>query len=312
MRSLVLLICSLFWLVVPAQAQDNNPLSEEEMALLERALDARATLKTYTSYVEHTVLIESRNTTVRTNELSYTDEAITTTERTAKVIVRDGQKNITATLVAIFDTTEAVQAEDNGEQNTTQIIEAEARLVDEVLYVQAECPLCGIMGGETMPEGWVTVSDPNQFSAFSSLFLDYFFDGPSGLDARDVLLAQADSVKVAQEQTEDGTPVEVIYITFDATSTAAIVAENLGADSLAVRLFEEGSDQSGLELRISINDEGQMVGMDSILVIDLPLTDDPILTNGVAGAETSSHFVSSTFSTYTQINQPLDPAVAPE
>lgn len=330
-RHFILLAVMVSWLimlVLPVQAQESTKLSAEELALLERALDARATVKQYTSYVEDATIVEDQTITTSTQGLIYTVENITTTQRTANVNLIDGEKNISATLTALSDHTETFTVEseataqptftaddqqnDEAESSAMQFITAEARLVNGTLYVLAECPLCALMGSEEVPTGWVTVHDADQYPALRSLYLDYFFDSPSTLNQRDALRAQADSVKLAAEQTEDGLAVEAIYVTFNADSTAALLASSLGPDALSVKLFEEGSNESGLQVKFSINSDGQLVGLAYIMVIDLPETSNPAFTGGMTDTTAGSHYVYSTLTTYRQINQPLEPAAAPE
>jgi hypothetical protein len=272
------------------QAQDGDGLSDEQIAQLQRILDA-SSAEDYDSYVQ--VGTSQSNAAIEISFLGMALEVNQTVnqESTATVIKGDPYDNISAQIIADVESTNSFD-----QSVSSYTLNADARQVEGVTYMQVtsegDAPEL-----EELPEGWFMLDDPAQFDALTNLQLDLFFgdeedsigaEGAMGgasdvfgnvlTNEMDVLQQILSDVTVEAETLEDGTAVERITLTFDWES---LIQEGIDVGALDLDELEEVAP--GLEIlemadinftaSVLIDAEERIRGVDVLLGIDLPELD---------------------------------------
>ncbi len=193
-------------------------------------------------------------------------------------------------------------------------LEAEARLVDGVLYINAAREASTRLGLAPMPQGWIVLFDPAEWPALNALNLGRFLrEGPrtSLLDYPDLLAVYAGGVEGAVTTLADGRAAEVITITLGGADLKNALAElqalQAGPDAPVTGPYRRADDDATLSLTVTLDAEDDRLlrwEIDARLTwtgLDLNALDDSIPSNA-AQADLSLEMHTSTEIT------PLDPA----
>jgi hypothetical protein len=305
MRFLSLLWLVIVLLIVPVvQAQDGDGLSEEEQALLDRAIQGVEAENDYESLVRESHSIMSQGITIVLGEDSSSMTTVTELDIVGTRIGHEDERNLSATITARVENTR----DDTVLSAFTMM--ADVRVVDGVLYVQAWYDDPGENAPE-LPEGWVIVANEDDYPAFSPLGLDDFLEDDSNDlgDNPEALRAAASSV--SSETTDDG---ESITIAIEGTGIPTLLADMPDSNPVFESLMEVVDDDDQIVYEVLLDEQGNLLGghVDwAMTMVDL----DPALF-GVEqlpeGAALSFSMQNTIDVAYSQINEELEPAVVPE
>ncbi len=254
MRSVgvVLLVLLLLVGALPvAWAQDGDDgtrLGEFESGLIERVVEARQNLYAMESYVEVAggTFYQEVNIMALDQEQSAFSRA--TWERYAQYIQGADTTNASAMINATVQ--ETVDMGPGGTRD--YVVSAEARQIDGTLYVQAEyAPFRP--GLPLLPVGWKVIPSPDELDVYKHLELGDLLGRMLLVDDLDVMIAAATEVEFEPDTLDDGTPIDVITITFDHDGVAYALAESPASNvdpAIAGILFEGLSADSFMVLEV--------------------------------------------------------------
>ncbi|MCD4685188.1 MAG: hypothetical protein K8S97_04555 [Anaerolineae bacterium] len=300
-------------LVLPVQAQDGGELTEEQVLALERVVAAMNAVETYDFMVVDTEEMSYNTMDVTQGERTLTVEEMVFVEKSVRhiqgdVANRHGMFRVDVTATELDGTSYALT------------LLAEGRLVDDVLYLQTEQE---VTEGSTdpVPEGWVVVETEDDFPALGHLSLDNFLedpDDPNIFDHLDVLFESTSDVIVESIVLEDGTPVDVITIVFEAEELLGAlqkfsVAALAPGDVQAV-MYEAIDLQSTLLIQVALTADDVVVaraGEATFVWVDLDMSlINPEIPPGAATLSMTSQF--GIESVISDVGVPLEPIAAPE
>lgn len=311
-RLLMILVAVMLALLPAASAQDG--LTEEEQALLDRVLAALQKVETYNSFQSSIEMTESQNLSISLLGQNQVQSSSTVTQIEATVIDVNGDNpNVTGTAVATVN-----EAQD--QVTTSYGIEAEFRFVDGVLYVNAAYGE-GAAGPLSLPEGWVTVDDlgmaglePLALDEVVGDLMDEEGDEDDNLLEKIQEIAEAATSVALTQEDMNGTPVDVVTITFDWAGIRDVLAGDARLDESNpfFAIFEQvQGDIASISLMLNENDEVVGYRFDfGVVLADLDLSQ---FTDEVpAGTMISIDFSQGQLSTLSDINGTFEPITAPE
>lgn len=312
----VLVILLALAAVLPVGAQGGR-LPDDQQAMVERVIAAINASESYTSFVSTVTETVSNTMTIHMgNSASTAEESYTIQQETRYSTGENGQPNSSTTATAqvsslAFGSTERTQ----------YTLQAEMRVVDGVLYVNAQREAPASADLSAMPEGWVIVQGADEWPALKVLQLG---DELRNLDSPDLfdpnvplLFKDATSAAQSAGTLDDGTPVEVITLTLTGQDLRRGLGDYMGAKdptaSTAVYYGGIDLDQSSWTVVFSLNDQDQIVAFTA---------DASIVWTGFDLNKMSPQTAKGTLldqatvlkGTYqiSDINAPLEPVAAPE
>lgn len=306
-----LIVVLLLALVPLVSAQENSDLTEEELALLDRVLEAREQLDTSASFVE--VVDETRNQALSINmqNASQAYNQSINTERSQQVVQEDEVRNIAGTVTTTVSETEP---QPNGQPGTlTYTMLAEFRLVDEVMYVNTTYEVDDPTLPE-IPEGWI-VYTPGENEILDNLGLDNVIEVQDPLEREERLKRTAEDVTVESATLDDGTEVEVIYITFNQSA----FADQLGGQSneenpMVGAMLAAISENSSMTMTVTLDMEGRPLLVESQLLMEAVgmsgVDIDPATFPEGMTLDMVLEF--SEIQAYSQFDETFEPAAVPE
>jgi hypothetical protein len=316
---LALLITLILGLAVPgvpvhtARAQDDDPpgstLTEEQVGWLQRIHEAVLNRDSLANYSMTFTGTSFTTFTLRLSDDTLTGSQSESWQHTQTVFPGD-PANILAAITSTSSTLEFV-----ADAPVSYGLLAEARLVDGILYVNAT-PLVVDPGTPDVPEGWIIVDNPADYSAFSSLRLDDLLDEESIFYDLDTIVGMAEDVIWQPVTLADGTPADQITVTFNLD---LIFTDTYGlSDEQQARwrtLFDSAAHlETTIRATMVIDQNDLPVRYASELVWQIDGTDAArFFPDEVpAGTSLDLHLESALESAITAVNAPVDPVTAPE
>jgi hypothetical protein len=303
MRFLSLWLVVVLLIVPVVRAQDGTGLSEEEQALLDRAIQGIAVGDDYDSLVRESHSMMSQGITVVLGEESSSMTTVTERDVVGTRIGHDDDRNLTAAITVRVDNMQ----DDTVISAFTMM--AEVRIVDGVFYVRAWYDDPGENAPE-LPEGWIVVDDMEAYPALSLLQLDDFTDDSNDLGDNPEALRDAAS-SVSSEATDDG---EAITIVIQGAGIQILLATMTESNPMFASLMETVDDDDQIVYEVLLDEQGNLIGGNvdwAMIMEDL----DPAvldLTQLPEGATLSFTMQNTIDVIYSQINEELEPAVVPE
>ncbi len=238
-------------------AQAQGGLSEEEQALLERAIAGYDKWDDYSSFVLDMVEIESLVIEMSALGMDISMENFVTREVAASVITGDPE-NVSAVVTLEVEESSNIPTQ---ETSSAYTLEAEVRFVDDELYVSAEY-LESEGDVVPLPSGWVLVESVGEILAFAELDLDEFLeeDEDSLFDGTVLLEQSITEITLETDTLEDGTPVDVI--------TATVGGEGLLGLLDQVGTFADTEDNPFIEVMLDALAQGESASMTFALALD--------------------------------------------
>lgn len=325
-KSLVLLMLGamMITLVLPAgtsvRAQDG--LSDEEKAILDRLEGAIENFTEYTSFTSYAVELESQEIALAMSGFEFSQTETTNREITATYIDVDGVENIHADVLVT-----SIAADGIEDTESAYTLEAEVRLVDGELYVMASY-LDSEGAVNELPEGWVTVDETNLFQFIdldiSDLLDTDIAESTTGFDENDLfedreqLEGLIESVTVDPIELEDGTPVDLITLTFSADGFTELMGETLdlglGDDSGMEEMMNALFEGISFSVQIALDADDNVRQTNITIAINVEELDASFIPDVPEGMDVSlsitMEMVETT--TYSDINADLQPVTAPE
>jgi hypothetical protein len=299
----VVILTALLLSAAPLAAQDG--LSEEELALVQRYLDAVDMVREHNSYIDtrtetQTQIVQaiSEGVVVQEEETSKVEESITTVIRGDNP---GGSRQLTVT------TTDA--------DGITTVVAVELRFVDGILYGKAN--YVEGEGEADFPDEFVEL-DPEAESVFSDFDLDSFAravlgerDEENPLLNPDLLVTFVDSASSSQDEL-DGETVEVITLMIPTSRLYDMLLESdpeSFGDPQSAALFGFITEEGGAQITLYLDEQGRALANEvtaTIILRDIPLT--TLNPNGTEGITLDFNIVQSQSATLSQINEELPPS----
>ena len=268
-------------LVVPitSQAQDDEGLSAQERALLERYFETSTIVADYEQYAFD--LVESLD--IRFT-LSIANQALEL--ESIEYLAMQGQIDNLAETVQVDISVETYY--DEFEADIGYSLTGEARVVDEVIYVQAN--YTDTLGAVLdLPLDWQVLENREDVPAeFQTLGLEHLFEGNLGfIPPQDLLLETASQVTHEENTLPDGTPIEIVTILVEgenfATFLETVRGENSDADDFFSLIFLTDQYEGYVDIWVVFDAAGNVryienfisVTVDSVDFADLGGTDFP-------------------------------------
>jgi hypothetical protein len=301
---------------VLVSAQDD--LSEEEQQLLERAAEASNPLEEAESFA-----IDATESQELINILDFAgqvQEVTTILDRSASYEITLGDTNS-----GTADITVNV-LEDFGFGPSEYTVNAEARYVDDTLYVNASFEE-GAEGQFELPEGWVVVDPANvfEFAGFENLglqeFVDFFADEEedetSSTEQLQQLLTAAAGAFLESGEV-DGEEVDIVTINFGFAGLIEVFSAqdetfDPEADPILSLIGESAGDADDLVVvEIALDDEDNIVEVAQTIALVLEEIDSGELDPELAGGTFSLTLIQSNSELRTQIGEEFSTVEAPE
>jgi hypothetical protein len=303
--------------VIPAQAQDG--LSDDERALADRAQTALRDARAYTTFIEHSLLVIKLSIgDAEINPLAAV-EGTTTHEVNAFHVVGDvpnlrANARVTMNLYTLLT------------ENMSRTLDAEIRVVDGVLYVNATRQTDPpedeeLYANAPMPEGWTLVENLDDWPALDILFLDNFTPGDDPnvyMDIRDLsddVFALASAVSSESVTLDDGTAVEAITLEVTGENLRELIRRSseagndleLGMILGDLTLLDQLNDAASiLSVTVYVDDQGWLRQVDITLRLDMPAPQ-----NATEDQITWGWDITGTYE-FSAINEPIEPVAAPQ
>lgn len=251
-RQIILILCALLIAAQPVRAQGTPPgaLTEDQIALIRRAGAAAQAAARAEAILTHTV--ETTETTLNVVSLG---QALTKQDRQTLDTTTTRLRGETPNLVSYLRAT--VEGTDPAIPFPYQYtLEAEVRLVNGVLYVQAARESNTRVGLSDMPLGWIVVRDPAVWPALAALNLGRFLRAESAslLEYPDILAAHA--ADVSEQVFQDG------------SRTITIVLRDEGLKAAMADLSAAGGSSAPLPGPYQVADPGAEVTLIAVLGAD--------------------------------------------
>ena len=296
-------------------AQDDGGLSDDEQAILDRVIALAEAVDEYESFVVDYTSVSSTSTSMAFGPAANMTEEYAEVNTVATVI-RGDSVNVSAVITANVES-----FEDDVLQNYT--IEAEARYVDETLYVNIIDILPG-EGGEApmFTTGWQEVDEMFPFyedldiESFSDLIFieDMEEDEP---DIDQIMSEAATSVSVEDGEI-DGMAVEIITVSIGYEGVMALMAEQFESEDqmqqALMGMFAEMLAEMGdlVTYTIAVDENENVVGLAIEVLFALEEIDLGILDESFAGGSMSLVTETLQVIEFSQINEMFEPVEAPE
>ncbi len=299
---------------VPVRAQDGGTLNDDELALVQRVIDARDQYEALDSVVEDITFSRTQGATIRLGEQFKTIKSASNWTRNSSVINEQDGRNIDATITADVENSQTTA---EGKTVTSSLsLSIETRLVDGKLYVSASYPE-SVASSEDLPplpDGWTEITTLDDWPVLQGVGLDDLLEDKSIMDNRELFRSAVTSASVEQTTLDDGTAVDVITLDLGAEGLKALYLDQFEPNDPASQLLTYTNDESSAVLEITLTADGYPYR--AVSTVMLRMTDiDPALigaTNLPAEATVDFALDSVQDETYSQINEPLEPAAVPE
>ncbi len=309
----IVLVLALAVPLIPAAAQDDDGLGEDERALLERIVAARAQVPDFTSYIETNEGSDSQVIVIRLEGQEREIVEATTWERT-ETVIRGETDNAAAEIAVTYEASDLLP---NGQEESSALsASGEARLVDGVIYLNASVESTPPGGVPTLPEGWFVVEDPAGTDLFDLMGLDDLADagtGESPFEDPDFILANASSVTLETVTLDDGTPADAITIVFKRGGLLGLMDQG-EANLLTMALLEGIDEESGAVMTAYLDGDNMPVGMEMMLRMQALDMDAHALSpdDFPEGMTLDFIFEQQETQTFAEINVEREPVAAPE
>jgi hypothetical protein len=305
---LVLLLVAALIGSLPARAQDGG-LSDEQLALIDRVVQAHSNMIGYRSYVQEAHGSDKEIVTISLLDETRSFVRTVTWTQTATQI-EDG-KNIDVEVSATVSETPLGSTE-----TASYTVNAEARVVEGVLYVKAayappapdQVPL---------PEGWAIVDDPAHEDIYEYLQLDTLLEHSPLYGNAALLKASASDVTVEAQTLDDGTPVDVITLFFDRDGYKQILREMRDEDSsvaLSEMMLEALSANSHMKMILTLGSGDTPFQFEAEIVIEVIGIDAHALSPDEFAEGIKLDVVSEQSRTqvHSHFNEPFEPVTVPD
>jgi hypothetical protein len=293
--------------VSPVRAQDGagGHLSDEQQALIDRVVQVHDHLVGYLSYHEETDGIDNQAITVMLGAASRTLSRAVTYTQSVDLVHVGGEDNIRAEASAMV-------TDWDGARYT---VNAEARIIDGVLYVDAAF-VPPAPKQITLPDGWAIVEDPASQDVYGDLQLENLLEPSSLYDDAARLKAMASDVRLEAQTLDDGTPVEVITLVFEREGLVRYWRETGGEDAapLSDLLYGAMKPSSYAQAMLTIGPDETPLQFEAASVIEMAAVDAQKLAPGqfVDGTRLSIRLEWSGTNVFSRINEALEPASVPQ
>ncbi|HEX3052232.1 MAG TPA: hypothetical protein VHP83_16350 [Aggregatilineaceae bacterium] len=295
-----------------AQAQDG--LSDEELALLDRVIEARKQFSTWTAYSEEVSGVNVSSFAMMLAENKNSRVEMMTWSRSASVIPGETENNVQAEVGAVYSYEETSTGK---EPITTQYdISGELRLVDGVAYVQAAYQESTPDVPE-VPDGWVTIrndAENDQYPSFEGFQIDDLLEKDTldeAVENLELLRTIASTVFLDTDTLEDGRPVDIITVQLEREGIAEFLGEDLGDNVISSALMETGNNSA--TLRFWLTADHTIYELDSVLHLEGIGLDGPTLSADLPeGVTLDITLEIGRYAIYVPQEEAGEPAVAPE
>jgi hypothetical protein len=295
-----------------AHAQEGG-LSEEQQVLLERVFSARENYLADSSLVEDATGGQSRDLVLTLGNSQQSRSTMITWERSAQIIREEADRNITATASA--SVTDSVTGVGGAANSRTHTLNVDFRLVDGQIYLQAA------YGADTapdpelpvLPEGWFKVESLQDWPVLDDLELQDLVEPHTIFDDYDNVRAAVSDVTIAPVTLEDGTPAEAITLTFDVPGLRVLYSQE-PANPAMTHILANLTEDSGASLTVILDADNNPYEASSEEVLHAIGLDPSVfgMDQVPAGAQLEFTNEFTHHESYSQVNEPFEPAVAPE
>ncbi len=287
-------------------AQDG--LTAEQDALIGRVLASRAVLDGYTSYVSTSHQTETRSITLTLGSVTQTVSEVQTLARTSAVIQGETE-NMSVVLNA---NVEKNGVQPNGrEVATTYAVSGEARLVGDMLYLNAVLDKGDGPEVPTLPEGWFEVENPDDYPY---LKLGDLRDTPSLLDDDERTRTATADVTLESVTLDDGTTADRITVTFDKNALFLFMGETeQEIDPLTQALLDAISESFEAQIAVTLDADNNPLRAETTLAMSALDVDAHALASDEfpEGVMLDFHYERSLTEDYSDVNTPVEPVIAP-
>jgi hypothetical protein len=287
-------------------AQDG--LTAEQDALLERVLAARAVRDGYASYATSSHQTENRSISVTLGSVTQTVSEVQNLARTS-MVVQGETDNVSAMLNA---SVERHDVQPSGREIvTTYAVSGEARLVEDVLYLNAALDSGDGPEVPSVPDGWFEVKNPDDYEYLKLSDLE---NVPSALDDQEEMRAAAADVTLESVMLEDGTTADQITITFDKDGLSMIMNEpDQEIDPLTQALLDAISDDFEARIMVTLDADNNPLRVETLLTMNAVGVDAYALAPDQfpEGVTMDFHYERSETEDYSDVNAPVEPVSAP-
>lgn len=249
---------------IPARAQGDSPLTDEEQALLDRVFAARDVQNGYDNYQEDSTQVYARDTIITYEGQTQTQQQVSDLSRSV-VYVQDGAtRDFTATLSATETATESQGGQDDVNSLT---VNADAVYVEGTLYVNAAYaepdPALPVLA-----DGWVVVDDPAASEVYSLLDLDNMVENVAMFDDEELVRGAATSVTMEPGTNDDGAAVDVITVNFEgADSGLAVLSGAPDGINPALEAIINASSEVSMTLSVALDADNNPLNVSSTMLI---------------------------------------------
>jgi hypothetical protein len=288
-------------------AQDG--LTEEQDVLLERVFASRALRDGYSSYVTSSHQTENRSITITLGSVTQTVSEVQNLARTSTVVQGETGRNVSTTLNA--DVKKTTVPSSGREEVTTYAASGEARLVDDVFYLNATIDESDGADVPELPEGWFKVENPDDYPFF---YLDDFLDKLSVFDDEDQTRLSAADVTVEPVTLEDGTAADRITVIFRKYALTYFMNEtDEGIDPLTQALLDAVSDSFEARIAVTLDADNNPLRVETMLSMSAVGVDAHALAPDQfpEGLVMDFHYERSETEDYSAVNAPVEPVSAP-
>ncbi len=294
---------------VPAHAQESR-LPGYALQLLDRLIEAQQRLDTYDSYTMDGSGELAQSVTVVLG-LSSQVAARSTGWEQHVTVVQDSAPNIRSDVSA----TVTFRDVDMQRQETISSfgLDGEVRLVDDTLYVSADVTQPGPDAPE-LPEGWVAVQTPDAFAQYADLRLHDLTAQDLPLEDRQRVIAAAENIALEQVTLADGTQADRITADFNRDGLAMLLwSEGDTIDPLMRAILDATGSGFRARLAVTLDSRNNPLAVETDLYMEAVGVDGYTL---MPDQIPSGVMLDLTFSlhdakTYSDVNAPLEPVMAP-
>ncbi|MBI5928928.1 MAG: hypothetical protein HY862_06445 [Chloroflexi bacterium] len=288
------------------RAQDG--LTPEQETLLDRAIAAVAARDDYESFVRADSEMQQQNVTLSVPSLNLTQIQLNKLTREGTANVAQGDKhNIQAKVVATVDQT--IFNADGTQDQSASTLNAEIRLVDDVLYVNATSD----DAQSNIPTGWVEVDDPVSFEVFGPLGLSNYVE-PGLFSDVDKLRPAVQNVRLEERTLENGQTADYIIIDLGYEGIQTVLSRNVDPnDVFTAFLLLSVNENSTFTLTIGLDENDRLIESSS----DMNLRTDQVDAHALRPTDFpdgtfvkyEGHYLET--SSYSHINEPLEAVESP-
>jgi hypothetical protein len=197
------------------------------------------------------------------------------------------------------------------EEVTTYAASGEARLVDDVFYLNATIDESDGADVPELPEGWFKVENPDDYPFF---YLDDLLDKLSVFDDEDQTRLSAADVTVEPVTLEDGTAADRITVIFRKYALTYFMNEtDEGIDPLTQALLDAVSDSFEARIAVTLDADNNPLRVETMLSMSAVGVDAHALAPDQfpEGLVMDFHYERSETEDYSAVNAPVEPVSAP-